>query len=462
MDMVEGRTHKPVIQAEQCHSCNVCIRGCPAEFIPEYRAEDKSLRGSLYRRKISPVSSQGKIPLPPCQEACPVRQDTRGYVNLIARGKFKEALELIREVNPLPAVCGFICHHLCEEACLRTEVDQPVSLRLLKRFVAEYERGRERAKRTARKRRRATILVVGSGPAGLAAANDLRLLGYDVTLFEALPVLGGMLAVGIPEFRLPRDILQVEIDGIRELGVAMHPNRRFSFDGSGTSFRKMGFQAVFLAIGAHQGLRLNIPGEKLHGVLYGLSFLRDVNLGNAVKVGKRVAVIGGGNVALDVARSAIRLGAEKVEIYYRRTKKEMPAIPEEVEETLREGIEIHFLASPIRFVGKGERATGIELARMRLTEVDETGRPTPVRIEGSEFKVKADTIISAVGQKVDPRGLKGLGANRDGTIRVDPETGATRMRGLFAGGDMVTGPGWAIDAIASGKKAAESIHHYLS
>ena len=459
--MVEGRTHRPVIQPEQCHSCNVCIRGCPAELIPEYRAEDKSLRGSLYGKKRLPLTAEGKVPLPPCQEACPIRQDTRGYTNLIARGKFKEALELIREVNPLPAVCGFICHHLCEEACLRTDVDQPVSLRLLKRFVAEYEKGREKSKRAVRKSRRGNILVVGSGPAGLAAANDLRLLGYGVTLFEALPVLGGMLAVGIPEFRLPRDIVQMEVDGIRELGVAMHSNRRFSFDRGETSFRKMGFQAIFLATGTHQGLRLGIPGASLKGILSGVAFLRDVNLGNPVKVGKKVVVIGGGNVALDVARSAIRLGADKVEIYYRRTKKEMPAIPEEIEETLQEGIKIHLLASPIRFVGEGERATGIVLARMRLTEADETGRPTPVRIEGSEFNVRADTIISAVGQKVDPRGLKGLAANRDGTIRVEPETGETSVRGVFAGGDMVTGPGWAIDAIASGKKAAESIHRYL-
>jgi NADH-quinone oxidoreductase subunit F len=333
---------------------------------------------------------------------------------------------------------------------------------LLKRFVAEYERGREKAKTTVRKRRSENILIVGSGPAGLAAANDLRLFGYGVTLFEALPVPGGMLAVGIPEFRLPRDILQMEIDGIRELGVAVHANRRFSFDGNGTSFRKMGFQAVFLALGAHQGLRLNIPGASLKGILSGVAFLRDVNLGNPVKVGKKVAVIGGGNVALDVARSAIRLGADKVEIYYRRTTKEMPAIPEEIEETIREGIKIHLLSSPIRFVGEGERATGIEFARMRLTEADGMGRATPVRIEGSEFKVKADTIISAVGQKVDPRGLKGLAANKDGTIRVDPETGETSVRGVFAGGDMVTGPGWAINAIASGKKAAESIHRYLS
>jgi NADH-quinone oxidoreductase subunit F len=402
-----------------------------------------------------------KVPLPPCQEACPIRQDTRGYVSLIAKGKFKEALESIREANPLPAVCGFICHHLCEEACLREEVDQPVPMRLLKRFVAEYEREGNRQSRRPDKKKKEKVLVVGSGPAGLAAANDLSLLGYEVTIFEALSVLGGMLAVGIPEFRLPRDILRIEIDGIRALGVEMKTNHRFLFDGNGKSFRKLGFQATFLSVGAHRSSKLNIPGERLEGVLSGVEFLRDVNLGKVVKIGRKVAVIGGGNVALDVARSAIRLGAETVDVFYRRTKKEMPAISEEVDEAMREGIEIHFLVSPVTVIGR-ESATGIELIRMRLAEPDGTGRPKPVPIEGSEFKIKADTIISAIGQRVDPKGLKGFDTNRDGTIRVDPETGATRMKGVFAGGDAVTGPGWAIDAIAAGKKGAISIDQYLS
>ncbi len=232
------------------------------------------------------------------------------------------------------------------------------------------------------KKKKEKVLVIGSGPAGLAAANDLCLLGYGVTIFEALPVLGGMLAVGIPEFRLPRDILNMEIDGIRELGVEMKTNHRFLFDGNGKSFQKLGFQAAFLSMGAHRSLRLNIPGEKLEGVLSGVEFLRDVNLGRAIQIGKRVAVIGGGNVALDCARSAIRLGAEAVEIYYRRSRDEMPAIPEEVEEAIREGIEIHLLASPVRILGKGERATGMEFVRMKLGEPDGTGRPRPVPIEG--------------------------------------------------------------------------------
>ncbi|MDO9351230.1 MAG: FAD-dependent oxidoreductase, partial [Deltaproteobacteria bacterium] len=276
--MVEGRTHRPIIQATRCQSCDVCIRGCPAELIPEYRKEEESLRGALYQGKIREVPPKGSVPLPPCQEACPIHQDARGYVALIAKGKFKEALELIREVNPLPAVCGFICHHPCEEACLREEVDHPVPIRLLKRFIAEHDRKRERPKKGLRKRRE-KILVVGSGPAGLACANDLSLLGFKVTIFESLPVLGGMLTVGIPEFRLPREVIKIEIDGIRELGVEMETNHPFRFDGNGRTLKRSGFDAIFVSMGAHRSSKLDIPGESLHRIFPGVEFLRDINLG---------------------------------------------------------------------------------------------------------------------------------------------------------------------------------------
>jgi NADPH-dependent glutamate synthase beta subunit-like oxidoreductase len=383
-------------------------------------------------------------------------------VALVAKGKFKEALELIREVNPLPAVCGFICHHPCEEACLREEVDHPIPIRLLKRFVAEYDQKQGWTRMKSNKKKREKILVIGSGPAGLAAANDLRLLGYGVTIFEALPVLGGMLSVGIPEFRLPKEILKMEIEGIQQLGVEMKTNRPFLWRENGRIFQKLGFHAAFLSVGAHRSLKLNISGEALQGVLPGVEFLRELNLGRKIEIGKKVAVIGGGNVAVDVARSVLRLGAKVVEIYYRRSRKEMPAIPEEVEEAIREGVKIHFLASPIKVIGKGRRAVGMEGVRMRLGEPDGTGRRRPVPIEGSKFKVNTDTIIAAIGQRVDRKALWGLDTDRDGTVRVDPESGETSMKGLFAGGDVVTGPGWAIDAIAAGKKGAKSIHEYLS
>ena len=318
------------------------------------------------------------------------------------------------------------------------------------------------AKRKTHKQRREKILVVGSGPAGLTAANDLKLLGYKVTIVEVLPVLGGMLAVGIPQFRLPKDILNMEIEGIRQLGVEMKTKHRFQFDGNGRALMKLGYQAIFLSIGAHRSQKLNVPGERLKGVLPGVEFLRDLNLGKETKIGKKVAVIGGGNVALDVARSVTRLGAEFVEIYYRRSRQEMPAIPEEVDEAMKEGVLIHFLSTPVKILGGGEKVMGMECVEMKLDESDGTGRRRPVPIAGSNFKVQADTIIGAIGQKVETKVLKGFDANADGTLRVDPETGATSIKNVYSGGDMVTGPGWAIDAIAAGKKAAAAIHRDLS
>jgi NADPH-dependent glutamate synthase beta subunit-like oxidoreductase len=382
-------------------------------------------------------------------------------VALIAKEKFREALELIREVNPLPAVCGFICHHPCEEACLRENVDHPVPIRLLKRFVAEYEREGIRRKRRVKKKPQ-KVLVIGSGPAGLAAANDLSLLGYGVTIYEALPVLGGMLSVGIPAYRLPRDILNMEIEGIRQLGVEMKTNHFFSLDGNERSFRRLGFHAAFLSTGAHRSLKLNIPGEGFQGVLPGVEFLRDINLGKRIGLGKKVVVVGGGNVAVDVARSALRLDAMRVEIYYRRSRKEMPAIPEEVEEAIQEGVKIHFLASPLKIVGRGGKAVEIECVRMKLGEPDRSGRRRPIPVKASNFRVQSDTIIAAIGQRVDRKALKELDMNQDGTLRIHPETGETSLKGVFAGGDVVRGPGWAIDAIADGKRGAESIHEYLS
>ncbi|HVP79136.1 MAG TPA: FAD-dependent oxidoreductase [Thermodesulfobacteriota bacterium] len=447
--MIEGRAYKPVIRSEGCHSCDICIRGCPAEIFSEYRKEDKTLRGALYREKIQGKISSDKVPLPPCQEACPIHQDTKGYVALIAEGKFKEALELIREVNPLPAVCGFICHHPCEEACLRGVEHHPVPVRLLKRFVAEHQRLQTNIGNRSSKKKRGKILVIGSGPAGLTAANDLSLLGYKVTIFESLPVLGGMLAVGIPEFRLPKEILKIEIDRIKALGVEMKTHHPFFLNGEKRTFQKLGFQAVFLSIGAHKSLNLNIEGKNLEGILSGLEFLKRVHTGEKIFLGERVMVIGGGNVAVDVSRTAWRLGASKVEMFCLESRKEMPAVHEEVGEAKQEGIKLHVLAVPIRFIGKGGKAIGVEFKRLGLTKK-------------STFKVYSDTIITAIGQKVDRDFLSGLEVNLDGTVRTDQRTCGTSMRGVFAGGDVVTGPGWAIDAIAAGKRGAECIHQYLS
>jgi NADPH-dependent glutamate synthase beta subunit-like oxidoreductase len=318
------------------------------------------------------------------------------------------------------------------------------------------------SRRRRGKKKRQKILVIGSGPAGLAAANDLSLLGYEVTIYETLSILGGMLSVGIPAYRLPRDILNMEIEGIRQLGVEMKTNHFFSLGENGRSFRTLGFHAVFLSTGAHRSLKLNIPGEGFKEVLPGVEFLRDINLGKRIELGKRVVVVGGGNVAVDVARSALRLGAKKVGIYYRRSRNEMPAIPEEVDEAIQEGVKIHFLASPVKIIGRGGKAVEMECVRMKLGEPDRSGRRKPIPIEGPSFKVQADTIIAAIGQNVDRKALRGLDTNPDGTLQIDPATGETSMKGVFAGGDVVRGPGWAIDAIADGKRGAQSIHEYLS
>jgi len=460
--MVEGRTHIPVIQADRCRHCEVCLRGCPAELIAEYRQEPQSLRATLYRGKMKNVRAREKNLSPPCQEACPIHQDAREYTALIARGKFSEALEKIRKVNPLPMICGFVCHHPCEEACLREAVDHPVPLRMLKRFIAEYEKGDRTPLPKKNRKKKSRVLVVGSGPAGLAAAHDLALGGYPVTLWEALPVLGGMLAVGIPEFRLPRGGLRQEIERIQRLGVVMETRHIFRLNGGAENLRQLGYAAVFIATGAHRSLKLRLPGEDRSGIFYGVEFLRRVNLGYPLAVGKNVAVIGGGNVALDAARSALRLGAEMVTLYYRRSRREMPAIPEEVDQALHEGVKINFLVAPVKILRRGEKPSGLVLVRMQLAEPDESGRKRPLPIAGSEFRIPADTIIAAIGQRPDRRALKGLDLKPDGTVRVDSPTGATSLKGIFAGGDVVNGPGWAIEAIAAGKKAAEAIHRFLS
>jgi NADH-quinone oxidoreductase subunit F len=287
-------------------------------------------------------------------------------------------------------------------------------------------------------------------------------MGFKVTLVEALPVLGGMLAVGIPAFRLPREVLKMEIEGIRRLGVEMKTLERFRLDGDGRILKRLGVDGIFLSTGAHRSSKLNIPGESLKGVYPGVEFLREINLGRNVAIGKRVAVIGGGNVAIDVARSILHLGRRRVDLYYRRSREEMPALSEEVEEAIREGVHLHLLTAPVRIVGRGGRVVGMECMKMRLGEPDEKGRKRPIPISGSNFRIEADTVIAAIGQKVDLRSFKGIEKNPNGTVRVDPLTGQTNIKGVFAGGDMVSGPSWAIEAIASGKKGAKAIAEFLS
>ena len=397
----------------------------------------------------------------PCREACPAEVDIRGYIALIARGAYAEAVRLIKETLPLPEVIGRICPHPCENVCRRSLVDEPVAVCALKRFAAEHtyeELSVPVAEPTGFR-----VAIVGAGPAGLTAAYYLVQKGHAVTIFEALPEPGGMLRYGIPDYRLPKEILDKEIAAIARLGVQIRTGRALGRDFTLSSLFEEGYHAVYLAIGAHQSQRMNVEGEDLEGVLSGIDFLRAVACGQPPSmVGQRVAVIGGGNTAMDAARTAVRLGAEKVTVVYRRSRSEMPAMPWEVEEAGDEGIEFLYLAAPVRIVGENGRVRGIECVRMQLGEPDASGRRRPEPVPGSEFFLPVDTVIAAIGQRPDLSCLDGCALEtRWGNISVDPETFQTSMPGVFAGGDCVTGAATAVEAIGAGRRAALAIHRYL-
>lgn len=400
----------------------------------------------------------------PCHHTCPINTEACSYVALIAQGKFKEALEVNRWVNPLPSVCGRVCHHPCETRCRAGEVAEPIAIRHLKRFIADYERtngGKPSLKPVAKKYEK--VAVVGSGPAGLMAGWELAKRGYEVTIFEAEQVPGGMLAWGIPEYRLPKDILNSEIEAIKQLGVTIKTNTRVGKDVAINDLLKQGYKSVFIAAGAPLNLKLGIPGENVEGVIDPIEFLKKFNLTKEAKVGKKVAVVGGGNTAIDAARTAWRLGAD-VTILYRRTRPEMPANKEEIDEALKEGIKIEFLTLPVEAFAKNGRLNKIKCVRMGLSDFDKSGRRRPVPVEGSEFEMEVDTLIPAIGQEPDLTFLSGntqLKVSKWKTLEIDPETTATNVPGIFAGGDVVSGPATVLEAMAAGKTAAESIHRYL-
>jgi NADH-quinone oxidoreductase subunit F len=397
----------------------------------------------------------------PCQNACPADNNAWGYVTLISEGKFKEALAVIKERNPFPATMGRICFHPCEAKCRREQVESPVAICALKRFAADADmESNDPYVPEISPRKQYKVAVVGAGPAGLSAAYFLALKGYPVTIFESLPVAGGMMAVGIPEYRLPRRVMNAEIDSILKLGVELKLNSPVT-DVEG--LKTQGFRAVFLATGAHRGVKLGIAGERLKGILDGVTFLRDVSLGKAVKVGERVAVIGGGNVAIDAARTALRLGAKEAQIFYRRLREDMPAADWEVEEAEKEGIKIHYLVAPSQMWGGNGRVKRLECRRMILSDFDSSGRKRPLAIAGSEFEVDVDTVIAAIGQIPDTECFKGNGFKFDssGAFLVDPETLGAGASGIFAGGDAVRGPASAVEAIGDGQKAAMAIDRFL-
>jgi len=416
-----------------------------------------------YAQAIPGAYAIQKADKAPCRLACPGGLNVQGYVQMVKEGKYKQALEIIMEDLPLPGVLGRICPHGCEDACRRCEVESPVAIRDLKRLAADKFDPRQ-VEIKCEPRKKEKVAIIGSGPAGLSCAYHLARKGILSTIFESLPEAGGMLRVGIPAHRLPREILDQEIEVITNLGVEIKTNTALGNDVSIDGLLEDGYKAVYLAIGAHQGIELGIPGEKTNGVRQGVEFLREVNLTGKTEVGKNVAIIGGGNVAIDVARSAVRLGAEKVNIVYRRTRNEMPAWEEEIQAAEDEGVQITYLSAPQEILTRDGRVVGLRCIRMELSEPDSSGRKRPIPIPGSEYEIEIDQLIPAIGQRPDLSALEditGLTYTRWGTTEVDAVTYATEREGVFAGGDLQTGPWVAIGAIGAGKEAAESILRYI-
>jgi NADPH-dependent glutamate synthase beta subunit-like oxidoreductase len=397
--------------------------------------------------------------VPPCQAACPVHTDVRGYVTAISKGDLETAIRINRQVNPFPFTCGRVCARPCESVCRRAQVDEPIAIAALKRFAADNTRGINLFQKPESLYSE-KVAVIGSGPAGLAAAHDLALLGYKVTVFEAQNTIGGMLREGIPEFRLPKDIVKEEIDFILSLGIetktGLSLSRDFSIEGL-----LRDFHAVLLAIGSQKSLLPKCKGIELSGIIKGVEFLKQISRGERPHSGKSIVVIGGGHTAVDAARTCFRLGFPDITIVYRRSIEEMPANREEIEEVEKEGIKIMYLTTPVEFLGDG-KVEKVRCIKMKLCEPDESGRPCPKPIENSEFEINANAAIFAIGYIPEKETLEnnGLIVSKNSRVIVD-ETGATNIKGIFACGDVVSGPSSLIKAIASGKKTAKTTHCYL-
>jgi len=413
-------------------------------------------------------STQAQEARPPCEVACPVHTEVRGYINAIARGDYEESYRLAREPNPFPYICGRVCAHPCEDACRRAQVDEPIAIAALKRFATDHHdlklgHGPALGEVQPKQQR---VAIVGSGPAGMAAAHDLVRKGYQVTVFEAHNQIGGMLGLGLPRYRLPRDIIHTDLDPILEMGVEVRKNTRLGTDLTLGDLRDQGYDAIFIAVGGQLSRGLRIEGADLEGVLGGVDFLRDINLGHSVSLGKKILVIGGGNVAVDVARSAVRqapLGEKEVHMICLESREEMPAHEWEIEEAQKEGIILHPSKGPHRILGKDGHVVGLET--VVCTRVfDESGRFNPSFAPNTEEVIEGDTIILAIGQASDTSFLRpedGVELTRRGTIAVDKNTLATSAPGIFAGGEVVSGPDLVIGATASGQRAAAAIDAYL-
>lgn len=398
----------------------------------------------------------------PCKAACPHNVPAQAYVQKVAQGDFRAAYDLIMGKNPLQSVCGWVCNHPCETECTRGEIGTAIPIREIKRFVIEY--GRKAGWKPdlkANGRKNGKVAVIGSGPAGLSCAYNLALAGYTVKVFEKEKYLGGMLRYGLPRFRMNHEVLDTEIELLRSMGIEFATGKRLGKDLTIESLKADGYSALFLGTGAHESRKLNVPGEDSKGVISALSLLKDVYDRKDVKVGKKVVVVGGGFTAVDAARTAIRLGAEDVYIAYRRTKEEMPATQEEIAEAEAEGIKVMYLVAPKSIEANKGQATGIRMVNQVLGEMDRSDRRKPEEVPAAEFVLPCDTIISAIGQKPDPRSVTGINTDKQGMVINIPSTGATNVDGVFAGGD-ITNVDSVIAAIAAGKTAACSIDRLLS
>jgi len=456
-----GKDGIPVFNPNKCTGCGACVKNCPKGIIRLRTPSDRILSFNTLNDCLAP-----------CQQTCPAQIDIPTYIEHINEGRYEEALLTIKERNPLPLTCGRVCPHPCEAECRRGEIEgeEPVNINHLKRFVADMEMNSGRrykvyvAPDTGHR-----VALIGGGPASLTCAYYLRRLGHSPVIFEAMPKLGGMLRYGIPEYRLPKKVLDWEIQGILDLGVEARTNVRFGRDFDLEYLLVEGYKAVFIAAGAWNCSKMRVEGEDdIEGVLPGTEFLMQQAMGQPMEIGKKVAIIGGGNTAIDASRSALRMGAEEVTIVYRRSRKEMPAAAYEVDAAEEEGVKFHFLAAPARFIGdeKG-RLKQMEFIRMELGEPDSSGRRRPVPIEGSETLLDIDNVIAAIGQRPDVSFVQQekrtgeLKLTRWDTIEADESTLVTDLPYVLTGGDLFTGAATVVEAIGAGRLAARSIHLHL-
>jgi len=457
------------VNTNLCTGCSRCAEACSVQ-VPCILDGRRATRSAIHppspdNRSVPVAFCIDKIGVAPCRAACPLGINVQGFVSLISMGRTDEALELITDVAPLAGVLGRVCTHPCQDACKRAEIDAPVFIPALHRFAVDEAPGGIKYKRKAPPRsRREKIAIVGSGPAGLSAAWELARRGYSPTIFESHAVVGGMVATGIPRFRLPLEVREREVEAIKDLGVDIKTGVTVGRDVTISDLRERGYKAFFIAVGAHENRRLNIPGENLEGVVDAVSLLFALNLKVGVSVGSNIVVIGGGNSAVDSARTAKRRSKGEVRILYRRTAEEMTAVADEVAEAINEGVSIEYLTQPVEILGEGGRVTGIRCQRMKLGDVDADGRRRPEPIPGSEYDLKADHVVMAIGQRPNSAVLNipGLDIDSDeAVIRADPLTLETSVQGVFAGGDCVTGPNNVVEAVAAGLRAAVSIDRFL-